>query len=165
MKMTGKSTPLVQVQPKAASKWTCPTRTADMDLSEFMARQNRPVLVCTGIVLLAAVIVLDKVSPPGFEVSVFYLVPVSFLASSLGRRPGLAVCLIFASVALALHRTDVLSSRSALADWNALAWLAVYVLVVYLISEFRTLYVRGRNWSHTDWLTGIPNRRSFFERL
>lgn len=58
---------------------TSPTRTPDMNLTELMARQNKPILVCTGIVLLAVAIVLDKVSPPGFEVSVFYLVPVPSL--------------------------------------------------------------------------------------
>jgi diguanylate cyclase (GGDEF)-like protein len=136
-----------------------------MNLTEFMARQNKPVLVCTGIVLLAAVILLDELSPPGFEASVFYLVPVSFFASFLGRRLGLVVSLICASVAFALHRTDLPSSSSSLAYWNALAWLAVYIFFVYIISEIQSLYARERSWSHTDPLTGIPNRRSFFERL
>jgi len=136
-----------------------------MNLTEFMARQNKPVLVCTGIVLLAAVILLDKLGPPGFEASIFYLVPVSFFASFLGRRLGLVVSLICANVAFVVHRTDLPSSRSSLAYWNALAWLAVYIFFVYIISEIQSLYARERSWSHTDALTGIPNRRSFFERL
>jgi len=135
-----------------------------MYLTEYMARQNKPVLLCIGIVLLAAVIFLEKASPAGFDTSVFYLVPVSFFASFLGRRAGLAISLLCASVALLLHRT-MLPSGSSLVYWNVLAWFAVYVFFVYIISELRSLYARERSWSHTDPLTGIPNRRSFFERL
>ncbi len=139
--------------------------TCQMNVTEFMARQNKPVLVCTGIALLGAVIFLDKASPPGFDTSVFYLVPVSFFASFLGRWPGFAVSLLCASVALSLHRMGLPSFRSDLAYWNALAWLAVYVLFVHVISEIRHLYARERSWSRTDTLTGIPNRRSFLERV
>ena len=67
---------------------TSPTRTPDMNLTKLMARQNKPILVCTGSVFLAVVIVLDKVSPPGFEVSVFYLVPVSRRAPAQLQQRG-----------------------------------------------------------------------------
>ena len=143
----------------------CSSGTPHMNLTEFMGRQNKPVLVCTGFALLAAIVFLDTASPQGFETSVFYLIPVSFFASFLGRRLGLAVSLLCASVALALHRTDFPSSRSDLAYWNALAWFAVYVFFVYIISEIGNLYAREQSWAHTDPLTGIPNRRSFFDRL
>ncbi len=136
-----------------------------MNLTEFIARQNKPVLFCTGVALLAAMILLDKASPAGFEVSIFYLVPVSFFGWFLGRRPGLAASVICAGIALAIHRANLPPSRARLAFWNALAWLAVYVFFVYIISEIRNLYARERNWSRVDPLTGIPNRRSFFERL
>jgi diguanylate cyclase (GGDEF)-like protein len=136
-----------------------------MNLIEFMAGQNKSVIFCGGIVLLTAVILLDHLSPPGFEASVFYLVPVSFFALLLGRRPGMAVSLICASVAFVLHRPDLPPSPSGLAYWNALAWLAVYILFAYITSEIQNLYTRERSWSLTDLLTGIPNRRWFFERL
>jgi diguanylate cyclase (GGDEF)-like protein len=136
-----------------------------MNLTEFMARQTKPVLICTGFVLLAAMILLDNASPPGFEASIFYLIPVSFFGWFVGRRSGLAASLVCAGIALGLHRTKLPPFQSNLAYWNALAWLAVYVFFVYIISEIRNLYAREQNWSRIDPLTGIPNRRSFFERL
>lgn len=136
-----------------------------MNLTEFMGRQKKPVLVSTGIFLLAAVILLDKMSPLGFEASVFYLVPVSFFAFFLGRRPGIEASLVCAGAAFALHRSSMPLSRSGLAYWNALAWLAVFIFFVFIISEIRNLYARERNRSHTDLLTGIPNRRWFLKRV
>jgi diguanylate cyclase (GGDEF)-like protein len=139
--------------------------TPRMNLTEFMARQNKPVLVCTGIALLAAMTLLDTASPPGFEASIFYLIPVSFFAWFLGRRPGLAASLICAGLALGIHRTVLSPYPSGLPYWNALAWLAAYVFFVYIIAEIRNLYAREQSWSHLDPLTRIPNRRWFFERL
>jgi len=136
-----------------------------MNLTEFISRQNKPVRGATGVVLIAGFTALDKASPLGFEASVFYLIPVSFFAWFLGRRPGLAVSLLCTWIAFSLHRANPLLSRSDLAYWNAVAWLAVYVFFVYIISEIRVLYARERNRSQTDPLTGIPNRRSFFEHL
>jgi len=136
-----------------------------MNVTEFMAGQSKPLLVAAGVVLLAAVTGLDKASPPGLEASVFYLVPVSFFAWFLGRRTGLALSLICAGIAFSLHRTHLAPGRSNVAYWNALAWLGLYVFFVYIISEIRALYARERSRSHTDPLTDIPNRRSFFERL
>ena len=136
-----------------------------MNVTEFMSRQNKPVLVVTGVVLLAGAAAIDKASPRGFESSVFYLIPVSFFAWFLGRGLGLSASLLCAGIAVSIHRTNLPASESYLAYWNALPWLAVYVFFVFIISEVRVLYAREQARSHTDALTGIANRRSFFEHL
>jgi diguanylate cyclase (GGDEF)-like protein len=136
-----------------------------MGLTEFMARQNRVVLVITALLLVAAAVVIDFASVPQLESSVFYLVPISFITWFLGRRNGLIVSVICAATAVAIRRTSPPNPRSGIADFNALAWLAVYVFFVLVISELKNLYDRERSWSRTDSLTGIPNRRAFIESL
>jgi diguanylate cyclase (GGDEF)-like protein len=136
-----------------------------MNVTEFMAGLSKPLLVAAGVLLLAVVTGLDKASPPGLEASVFYLVPVSFFGWFLGRRAGLALSLICAGIAFSLHHTRLAPAGASVAYWNAVAWFGLYVFFVYIISEIRGLYARERSRSHTDPLTGIPNRRSFFERL
>jgi diguanylate cyclase (GGDEF)-like protein len=136
-----------------------------MNLTEFIAGQNKVTLVATGVALLVAVVLADLASGPEFETSVFYLIPVSFFAAFLGRRTGLVVSVVCAAVARPIHQANFPYIRSGMAYWNALAWLAVYVFFVLMISEIRDLYQRERAWAHTDSLTGIPNRRAFFERL
>lgn len=136
-----------------------------MNLTQFMARQNKVVLATTGIGLLVIAILIQIVSPAGFEAHIFYLVPISFFAWFLSGRTGLVVSILSTAAALAMHRTIVPYARDHIAYWNALAWLALYIFFVQIISEVRNLYTRERAWSHTDSLTGIPNRRSLFEHL
>lgn len=136
-----------------------------MNLTELIARRSRPMLIAIGLGLLAVMIVIQKASPPGFESHVFYLVPVSFFAWFVGRRTALVVSLFSTAAALAIQRAVFRDVPAQIAYWNAFAWLAVYVFFVRIISEVLSLYRREKTWSHTDSLTGLPNRRSFFERL
>ena len=133
-------------------------------MTEWLGRQSRTTLVVIGVLLLGAVTFFDRASPD-FELSVFYLVPVSFFAWFLGRRTGWFASLVCAGIALVIHRAHSSYPRSAFVYWNALAWLAVYMFFILIISELQSLYRRERAWSRTDVLTGIANRRAFFERL
>ena len=137
----------------------------DLNLTEFLGRQSRGALITIGLMLLAAVVLVDQTSGPHFEFAVFYLIPVSFFGWFLGRRSGLLLSLVCAAIACAIHWAHLSNASSSFAYWNALAWLAVYVFFILIISELGSLYGRERAWSRTDALTGIPNRRAFFERL
>jgi hypothetical protein len=92
-----------------------------MTLTEFLGRQNKVVLVSTGFMLFAAVALFDLASGPKFELSIFYLIPVSFFAWFLGRRNGLIASLICAAIGLAIHRAHHFYIRGGIAYWNALA--------------------------------------------
>jgi diguanylate cyclase (GGDEF)-like protein len=136
-----------------------------MNLTEFLGRQNKAILVAIGVTLLAIAAFSDHTSGPDFDTSVLYLLPVSFFAAFLGRRTGLVVSLVCAIIALHLHRANNPHIRAEITYWNALVWLALYVFFVLMISQIRNLYRREQTWSRTDALTGIANRRAFFETL
>jgi len=129
-----------------------------------MARQNKVVLVAVGVVITLAVAAGDNASGPDFDLSVLYLVPVSFFAAFLGKRTGLVASVVCTAVALEVHRST-LAISSRVAYWNALAWFMVYVFFVLVIAEIRALYDREWRGSRLDPLTGIPNRRAFFTGL
>src|SRR5215813_12804947 len=140
-------------------------RLADLNVTEFLGRQKRATLVVIGSTLLAAVVLVDLSSGPHFEFAVFYLIPVSFFGWFLGRRSGLLVSVVCAVSALIIHRAHLPEVYSQFAYWNALAWFAVYIFFILIFSELRSLYKREQAWSRTDVLTGIANRRAFFESL
>lgn len=136
-----------------------------MNLTEFLGRQNKHVLVAIGIVLLLGITVGDFVTGPEFASSVFYLIPVSFFAWFIGKRVGLITAVMSAVITLVVHAAFPHTRRSVIIYWNAAAWLGVYVFFVLIIAELRGLYEREWHFSHTDVLTKLANRRAFFEIL
>jgi diguanylate cyclase (GGDEF)-like protein len=133
-----------------------------MNITEFLGKQHRGVLIAIGTLLLAAGAVGDNVTSPEFESSIFFLVPVSFFAWFINRETGLIAAGISAAITLVTHRT---ATSSTILYWNVFAWLALYIFLVWMIAELRSLYERERHSSRTDALTKIPNRRAFFEVL
>ena len=133
-----------------------------MNITEFLGKQHKGVLIVMGTLLLAAGAVADCVTSPEFESSIFYLIPVSFFAWFISRKIGVIAAGMSAAITLITHRT---ASSSTVLYWNVLAWLGVYIFLVWMIAELRGLYERELYSSRTDALTKIPNRRAFFEAL
>jgi diguanylate cyclase (GGDEF)-like protein len=133
-----------------------------MNITEFLGKQHKGILIAMGIFLLAAGAVGDNLTSPEFESSIFFLIPVSFFAWFISRETGLIAAGISAAITLVTHRT---ASSSSILYWNVSAWLGLYIFLVWMIAELRSLYERERRSSRTDALTRIPNRRAFFEVL
>lgn len=137
-----------------------------MNLTEFLGKQNKGVLIVMGILLLAAATAVDFLTSPEFESSILYLIPVSFLGWFIGRRAGLIASAMSAAITLAVHRAaSQFRGDLSFVYWNALTFLGLYIFFVWMIAELRSLYERERHSSRTDVLTKIPNRRAFFEFL
>jgi hypothetical protein len=49
------------------------------------------------------------------------------------------------------------------AYWNALLWLAFFVLITIIIAELKVLYLRERRLSRVDTLTGVATLLAFYE--
>jgi diguanylate cyclase (GGDEF)-like protein len=94
------------------------------------------------------------------EFSPFYIVPVSFFSWFVGKRPGIALAV--ASVVLGLL-IRLRTLPTAIASWDALVWLTLYIGASLIVAELRKLYTHERYLSRIDPLTGVENRRSLFE--
>lgn len=136
-----------------------------MNLTEFLGRQNKGLLAAIGIFLLVVVSIGDLAAGPYSESSVFYLLPVSFFSWFIGRHVGLIAAIVSALISLGVRAQSFRYGHSRVLYWNALVWLSLYVFLVIIIAELRSLYERERRSSHTDPLTQLPNRRAFFEML
>lgn len=102
----------------------------------------------------------------GFEISFafFYLLPVSLAAWGAGRRAGVllaAVCAVEWLVADQVAGQAV--SQPAVAYWNAIARFGVFVVVAILLADLRRLLILERQLARSDQLTGLLNRRAFFD--
>lgn len=127
-------------------------------------RQSKPVLWAAILLSMLGVGAINYLT--GFEISVavFYVFPVAMAGWMLGSTPGLLVA--FASAAI-WQTANLLSgqqfSQPWIPFWNVLTRFGFFVIVSSLVVEVRKLLQSETELSRTDSLTGILNRRAFFE--
>jgi len=123
---------------------------------------GRLISTATGFVLILGVI--DYLN--GFELSFsfFYIIPVSMIAWSLGRKMGLTFSVLSATVWLT---SNMLSgqefSNPFIGAWNTLLCFGFYAIITILLVELRSALEEERLLANTDPLTGALNRHSFNE--
>ena len=94
----------------------------------------------------------------------FFIVPISFFTWFVGRHAGLIASGVSAGFTLAANlESPVYAVHPHVAYWNALVWLAFFVVITIIIAELKVLYLRERRLSRVDHLTGIATRLAFYE--
>ena len=136
-----------------------------MNLSTFIGKQSKPVLVLLGSLTTILVGVGDYFATNQLlEFSVFFVLPVSFFTWFLGRSAGLLASLVSGAMILVVNR----SSPTYLKDldigyWNAAVWTLLFVVITLIIADLKTLHTRERELARVDSLTGAATRLAFYE--
>lgn len=119
-------------------------------------------MLLLGTVLFLAVAAGDYLTHTNFELefSIFYLVPVSFFSWFIGKRAGTMVAI--GSVVLGFY-IRLRPVPRAIAYWDALALLVLFLISVVMIAQLKRMYAHERHLSRIDPLTRVENRRAFFE--
>lgn len=126
-----------------------------------------PVWLLTGLALtsLGIIGIFDYLTGPDYSFSVFYLVIVVASAWYQQRKMALLVSVAGTAVWLAA----AIASREHANDyplslfWNDLVELTHFLFAVVVISTLKALLDASEKTSRTDTLTGIGNRRLFYE--
>lgn len=119
----------------------------------------------SGCLLIAGVGVADYVTGIELSFSLFYLIPIVFVTWFAGMNFGLGISVI--SV-MTWFFTDALGgqtySHPMVRYWNAAVHLSFFLQVTLLLPALKAVE-REKLTARTDVLTGIANRRQFFEML
>ena len=118
--------------------------------------------IAIGIVFILGI--LDFLT--GFELSFsfFYLIPVTMIAWTCGRNPGLTFSVLSATVWLISNLlSGVEFPNSFIGVWNTLIRFGFFSVVTILLTELHHTLEEERLLANTDPLTGALNRRSFSE--
>jgi diguanylate cyclase (GGDEF)-like protein len=135
-----------------------------MTILDRLGQRSKTFLITLGLLLVVLQSVLNYLAGPGFSIALFYLLPVSLVAWLVGRRAAIFVSLACAAghfLTEQLH--GHLAGRPSILYFNAFAWLGGFLFVTYFVSALRRSHDHERELARTDDLTGVINRRSFFE--
>lgn len=135
-----------------------------MTILDRLGQRSRTFLITLGFLLVVLQSVINYLAGPGFSIALFYLLPVSLVAWLVGRRAAILVSLASAAGhVLTEQMLGHLDTRPSILYFNAFAWLGGFLFVTYFVSALRRSHDHERELARTDDLTGVINRRSFFE--
>jgi diguanylate cyclase (GGDEF)-like protein len=132
----------------------------------LLADQNRKAIFAFSIVLVLIIGYVDYITGVELSLSFFYLIPVCLIAASSGM-PAVALCgALCAGVGiLGAILAGLRYSNPLIFAWNGAMRFGTFLLVGYLINRLVLVLEEERQFSRTDALTGVANRRLFYETL
>ena len=123
----------------------------------------------TSIFLLTYILIIvlgwvDYITGAEISLSFFYLIPIALVVWKNGKRSGIFAPLISTVVWFGSNRlAGDTYSRIIIFYWNAVVRAAFFLTTTFLLAEIRVLLEQERILSRTDTLTGVLNRRAFYE--
>lgn len=133
-------------------------------LGHLIARVPKSVLILICIILVMSVAVCDYKTAEDISFYVFYSLPLFLAAWFIGIWAGILVSFVSS---LLWGFVDLKTSEHSLAILylDTLLRLSFFAAVSLLISILHDAFEREKDSAHTDFLTGLPNRRTFIERF
>lgn len=134
-------------------------------IDDFFSRQKRKTLFVLVLLIVVLLGILDFLSGYELSFSFFYLFPIALAVWYLGRAEGRIAALLCSIIRAA---SSYLAGENFTLEfyryWNAGIRFAIFLLFAELLFELKTALLQEQTLSRTDFLTGISNRREFYNR-
>lgn len=118
-------------------------------IAEYLTKPSRRTLTLTALSLILLLGVIDIVTGYEMSFSIFYLIPVSLAAWTIGKRTGFIIALAAGGMWLI---ADLLSghdySHAAIPYWNTAVRMGFFLVVTYALAELRAAETRKEELSH-----------------
>ena len=122
------------------------------------------VIVVAAMVVTLVISVGDYFTGPYLVWATFYLVPVVAVAWFAGRRPALGVAVLGTLAGMVSTALDPGELDVPIIVWNGVFRFVTYAFIAVLVAAERQSMVQIRDQALIDPLTGMLNRRRFYER-
>ena len=110
--------------------------------------------------------VLDHATGPELSFSIFYVAPVAVVAWYVGRGQATALCVLTAVTWLVADLTaGHVYTSPLIPPWNAFVRFGFFIIIARLLVSLRQSLEAEIALADTDALTGLANRRRFFEEV
>ena len=134
-------------------------------IHNLFTKRNRSVALYAVILLALLIGYLDYAT--GFEISLsfLYLIPIALATWYVNTKTGHVVMWV-STVAFMVSNwaAGETYSMEIIRYWNGFTRLVVFLLVIWLLQEFKHALTHERMLSQTDHLTGIANAREFYQQ-
>jgi diguanylate cyclase (GGDEF)-like protein len=136
-------------------------------IMQYFSKLEKPKLILIACAMIALFGIIDYVTGPELALSIFYLLPIMLVAWLVNRRAAVYISMVGAIVWLLADELSrewyVPPSIPWIPYWNAVVRLGFFVIITYILSALKQSTDREKEIARTDYLTGIPNLRYFYE--
>lgn len=124
------------------------------------------VVVLLALLGIGGIGILDYGFGPGISLFLFYFLPIGIATWYADWMAG-ASCAMVANLPLLaeLASTNYFAGRPGVVAWLLFMHSGSMLVVVYLLNRLSVLLAKEAGFARVDVVTGILNRRGFFERL
>jgi glucose-6-phosphate-specific signal transduction histidine kinase len=137
-----------------------------MKLIDILTKLPRYIIIVLALFLCVLVGVADAISGPVYSLVPFYLIPVVLAAWFVGRNAGYLLSCISSLAWLVAEMVGRHNYKFDIAMyWNDLMELMLFLLTSVVVSALKGALEREKTIARTDPLTGMPNRRHYFELI
>jgi signal transduction histidine kinase len=120
-----------------------------MNFLQSFERWSRPTLWAVGLLLILLIGTLDYSTGSEISFSIFYLVPVSLAAWTLGRRGGVGIAILSTTAWLGAERAlGTIYLAPAIPYWNAAVRLSFFLIVAFTLAALHDTRTRQEDLSH-----------------
>ncbi len=130
----------------------------------YLAKKSSRFVTLLALLLCIIVGIVDGLSGPVYSLAPFYLGSVVLAAWFAGRKAG--YYLSFASALMWIFAEMAGRNYSRLnfaVYWNDFMELMLFLLAALVVSALKGALERENELARTDHLTGLPNRRNYYE--
>ncbi len=129
-------------------------------LSKYLENKPNSFFWYSGLIVVVLIGISEYLLGYGVSISIFYLVPISLATWYAGKGTGTIFSFISAGMWFAADELSATPfTKTAVPIWNAAVRLCFFLIFVFLLDGFKREKARARE----DHLTGLGNRRKFFE--
>lgn len=124
------------------------------------------VRIIFSLLILGIMAFLDYITGPELSFSIFYLVPVAYAGALISRRAG-SLMAVAGAIVWGYYELSTGGEFSSnwIIFWNSIVRLGFFLIMNEFIYHLQRSYVKLRELSRKDSLTGIPNSRVFEESV
>lgn len=125
---------------------------------------SKPLMVGSSFLLALAIGIIRYLTGPELALSLFYLLPIGLSTWYVGKWSGFFISLTSAMAWLIADLMMLNSFSNILIPFlNESFRLIVFLIVTCILYRLKTSFDNHRQLARTDHLTGIHNRRAFFD--
>jgi diguanylate cyclase (GGDEF)-like protein len=135
-------------------------------MTGYLSKLPQLVLISVASLMVLLVGILNHMAGPEISSTIFYLIPIVLVTWFTKRSIGFIFSILSALTWLI---ADLISGtthvNSDIPYWNGVARLGSFFILTFILSTLKNTLRQEKEYSRTDFLTGIRNRRYFMELL